>query len=442
MGTCSDHTTGNGNMLLVNGAAQPNVAVWIENINVTPNTNYAFSTWLQNININNATSNPPQLQFSINGNTVGTILQGRLTQCTWDQFYTVWNSGNNTTATIAIVNQNTVAAGNDFGLDDISFAPLLVLRDSIKVTVDTPVVKTNNDTIICKSSPVPLQATGAATWSWSPATGLSNDAISNPIATPAANTDYIVTGTTSNGCSAKDTVTITLFPAPAVISNHDLTDCPNTPIQLAANPALTSWSWSPATTLNNPAIANPIATPGQNTKYFVQVTDANNCNYIDSVNVQLLFADFRVLTLGGAICKGESVNLKAAGGDSYLWSPDGSLSDAGISSPMATPDTSTLYSVHVTENTCNRDTTMQVLVVVNPSPTVTAEKANDLDCITHSTRLSATGSPGNAYLWSPANGLDNPNTPSPVSTTDTTITYVVAATNQYGCVALDSVTCY
>jgi gliding motility-associated-like protein len=172
----------------------------------------------------------------------------------------------------------------------------------------------------------------------------------------------------------------------------------------------------------------------------VQVTDVNNCSYTDSVNVQLLFTDFKVTAAGGAICKGESVNLKAAGGDSYLWSPAGSLDNAALSSPMATPDTSTLYSVHVTENTCNTDTTMNVRVMVNPIPTVAAEKANDLDCVTHSTQLNATGSPGNAYLWSPVSGLNHPNSPNPVSTTDTTITYVVAATNQFGCVALDSVT--
>jgi gliding motility-associated-like protein len=741
LGTCTDHTTGTGNMLLVNGANKANVAVWNELINVTPNTNYAFSAWLQNINVNNATSNPAQLQFTINGNIVGNIIQGRNAMCIWDQFYTTWNSGNNTTANISIVNQNTVSAGNDFALDDISFAPVSILRDSVKVMVDTPVVKTINDTTICKSSAVPLQATGgttwswspatglsdatisnpiatplsntqyivtgtnlhgctakdtvqinlfpdlmvnlgpdttdcainnlvldagnagstylwqdgstaqtftansfgkyyvqvtdangcinsdtivasksvnrlgdftykinacdpqtvqftgtgsnlqnlywnfddgntitngnlatshtyaaygdytvqfgmesgnckdtathtisvhvtpaniiltadtticfntskqlqsqpaqnfcwspvtylnnpnipnpvtatpqtikyyytaeingvilrdsvtisvdtpvvktnndttickdrfvqlqatgAATWSWSPVTGLSNTAISNPVATPTATTEYIVTGTTINGCSANDTVMVNMYPIPTVISNHDITDCPNTPVQLAANSALTSWSWTPAGTLNNAAIANPVATPGVNTKYLVKVTDANNCSYTDSVNVQLLFTDFSVSIKGGAVCKGGSVNLKASGGDSYLWSPAGSLDNAALSSPMATPDTSTTYSVYVTENTCNTDTTMKVLVTVNPSPAVTAEKANDLDCITHSTRLSASGSSGNSYVWSPVSGLDHPNSPNPVSTTNATITYVVAATNQFGCIALDSVT--
>ena len=60
-----DHTPGDGdgNMMLVNGAQQPNVAVWTQTITVTPHTNYAFSTWVQTI----TTVNPAKLQFSING---------------------------------------------------------------------------------------------------------------------------------------------------------------------------------------------------------------------------------------------------------------------------------------------------------------------------------------------------------------------------------------
>jgi gliding motility-associated-like protein len=316
-----------------------------------------------------------------------------------------------------------------------------ILRDSVIISVDTPVVRTNSDTIICKDGQVQLQATGAVTWSWSPIAGLSNTATSNPVATPTVNTDYIVTGTNIHGCSAKDTVTIALYPVPAVISNHEILACPKTPVQLSANSTLASWLWSPAASLNNPAIANPTATPGQNTKYLVKVTDAHSCIYTDSVNVQLQTITLAASAEGGTICKGESVLLQATGGDAYLWSPAASLKNATQSVTTATPDTSTLYSVYIKENSCNNDTTINLMVVVKPSPLVTAEKANDLDCVTHSTRLSATGSPGNTYLWSPVSGLDHPNSPNPVSTTDSTITYVVAGTKD-GCTTLDSVTVY
>lgn len=441
LGTCTDHTTGSGNMLLLNGAPQANVQVYTQTVTVTPNTNYAFSTWLQNVNVNNATSNPPRLQFSINGNSIGNIFQGRNAMCQWDQFYTTWNSGNNTTATISIVNQNTIASGNDFALDDISFAPITIQRDSVVISIDTPVVRANKDTTICENGKVQLQASGAASYSWTPAAGLSSTTISNPIASPAVNTNYIVTGQTINGCTAKDTVAIAFHLVPTVITNHDLVVCPNTPIQLAANTSMSSYSWSPAATLSNPAIADPIAMPGKSTLYKVQVTDAYNCSYSDSVNVQVRTFKFAA-GMNAVICQGSSITLQAIGGDRYLWSPAGSLSDATQATPTAMPDTTTQYHVTISESNCGTDTTFNVRITVNPTPFVKAGKVNDIDCLVHSAKLQASGTAGIAYLWAPVGGLDYPTLPDPVSIADTTTTYFVTGTNQHGCSAIDSVTVY
>ena len=435
MPPCKDHTTGSGNILLVNGAEQANVKVWSQTITVTPNTSYAFSAWLQHV----TTINPARLQFSINGNTIGNIFQANSVSCIWDQFYTVWNSGNNTTATISIVNQNTILSGNDFGLDDISFAPISIQRDSVIISVDTPIVKTNNDTTICKNNLVQLQASGANTWSWTPAAGLSNAAINNPVAQPTVNTQYIVTGQTVNGCIAKDTVNIGLYPTPVVLTDHSFLICPNGFVQLSANTGMSSYSWSPATTLNNASIANPVATPLANTLYAVTGKDANNCSYGDSVYVGI--RNIRFTASGNqAICQGSSVELKATGGDTYQWTPAASLDDATAANPVATPDANTLYSVYITESSCSHDTTINMYVTINPTPVVTAGKTNDINCTSPTAKLSAGGAI--SYAWNPVTGLDYPTMPNPVAGIDTTTTYYVKGTNQFGCSAIDSVTVY
>ena len=61
---CNDHTSGAGNMMLVDGASSLNQNVWCQEIAVKPNTDYAFSAWLQNIC---TCGSPPRLQFGING---------------------------------------------------------------------------------------------------------------------------------------------------------------------------------------------------------------------------------------------------------------------------------------------------------------------------------------------------------------------------------------
>lgn len=424
---CRDHTSGNGNMLLVNGNPVADEKVWTQTVNVIPNTNYAFSTWIQSI----SAANPAQLQFSINGKDMANAITASMPACNWLQFYTTWNSGNNTTARISIVNKNTIRAGNDFALDDISFAQVFIKRDSVIIKVDTPVVKTVLDTTVCKEKPVTLYTTGAATYTWSPATALSNPAIANPVASPSVNTEYIVTGTTINGCVAKDTVAVNIFSKPVITKTQDTAVCRNSsfPLFIAGG---ASYAWSPANQLNNPASNAPIANPGTaDITYYVTITDSHSCISQDSVQVSI--RPYPVFTASGnqAICYGSSTTLRAGGGDQYQWAPAHLLNDPGSPEPVATPDTTTQFSVYIRETTCGFDTTINRRIIVNPLPEITVEKANDINCNTPTAQLSAAGA--RQYTWSPVAGLNDPYKANPITRTDTTTQYTVTGVNQYGC---------
>ncbi|NTW33943.1 MAG: hypothetical protein HGB12_15230 [Bacteroidetes bacterium] len=114
---------GQGNFLITNGNTMANIPVWEQTVTVTTNTNYYFCAWLCSVH----PANPAQLQFSINGSTIGSIFTAPAdTLNNWDEFYATWNSGSATSVTISIVNKNVVANGNDFGLDDITFIPCIV----------------------------------------------------------------------------------------------------------------------------------------------------------------------------------------------------------------------------------------------------------------------------------------------------------------------------
>lgn len=68
-------------------------------------------------------------------------------------------------------------------------------------------------------APVNLVATGAASYVWSPATGLSATTGSTVTANPAASTTYTVIGTGTNGCaSAPTTVSVNAAPTAATIT--------------------------------------------------------------------------------------------------------------------------------------------------------------------------------------------------------------------------------
>ncbi len=147
---CVDHTTGTGFMMLIDGGPISNQNVWCQQVAVLPNTDYAFSAWVVNMCTCGA---PPILQFGINGVNLGNVFNVTTVNCQWNQFYEIWNSGNNTTAKICLVNQNTNPAGNDFALDDITFTPVTPSHDTIVVNV-LPKSRTTLNTTMCKGDSI------------------------------------------------------------------------------------------------------------------------------------------------------------------------------------------------------------------------------------------------------------------------------------------------
>ncbi len=67
--------------------------------------------------------------------------------------------------------------------------------------------------------PAAYGGTGRYTYLWDHAADLSSDSVSNPTATPTANTDYTLLVIDSNGCSATSTVSVMIDPSPAPVLN-------------------------------------------------------------------------------------------------------------------------------------------------------------------------------------------------------------------------------
>lgn len=427
---CNDHA-GAGGMMLVNGSPQSGVAVWTQTITVVPNTMYEFSTWLQTL----FSPNPAKLQFSINGNMLGNVITASASTCAWTRFNTDWNSGSNTTAVISVVNVNTAVNGNDFALDDISFAPVIYKYDSIKIAIDKPNIKANNDTSLCAVSSLQLNVTGGESYTWSPAAGLNNINISNPIATiKDTAVKYIVIGTNANGCTANDTVQIGILSAPAVILSNDTTICWESQLQLKASGGI-SYQWNPSTSLNNASIANPVASPKANTIYYVEVNGANGCSAKGSVQVKILPKSTITITKDTSVCAAAKVQLLAAGAVSYQWAPAASLSNANIANPIASPVIATQYKVTATDaNKCKFIDSVTISTLALPVVQVSKDTAI---CKEGMAQLQASG--GISYTWSPVLGLSNPASSNTLANPVVNTTYSVLVTGGNSCKASASV---
>ncbi len=83
-----------------------------------------------------------------------------------------------------------------------------LIRDSTFVTILGNDIKAWPDTVICVGNKVTLNTNEAAKYNWSPAIGLSNTGIRNPIASPVETTEYTVTIGDEYGCSGKGKVIV------------------------------------------------------------------------------------------------------------------------------------------------------------------------------------------------------------------------------------------
>ncbi len=148
-----------------------------------------------------------------------------------------------------------------------------------------PAVKANIDSTICFGQSINLKATGASSYTWFPSAGLSCGNCANPVAKPDSNMQYIVQGTSANGCIGWDTVLLSVrLPFKMKVSRGD-TLCVGRSAQIFASGA-SSYVWSPSTGLNNATIANPVATPASTTNYMVVGKDDKGC-FKDSAFVPL-----------------------------------------------------------------------------------------------------------------------------------------------------------
>ncbi|MGB3075645.1 MAG: PKD domain-containing protein, partial [Chitinophagales bacterium] len=243
---------------------------------------------------------------------------------------------------------------------------------------------------------------------------------------------YQVTDT--NNCKAFDSLKITVFELPAVSAGNDTVICSGDSIELQATGGL-NYSWSPAASLTDSAISNPVAFPLVATQYEVLVVDSNGCSNKDSVLITVFSIANVDAGMNDTICKGDTIPLTATGGAAYAWSPSEGLSATNISNPYAFPEITTMYTVTVNSGSSCPGLD-SVLITVNALPAVNAGNDQSL-CNGDSVQLAASGATN--YTWQPSINLSNSEVAEPFAFPETSTYYTVAGTDTNGCSAIDSV---
>lgn len=331
------------------------------------------------------------------------------------------------------------------------------------------------DRAVCSGIGTALGAAPVAgnTYRWTPATGLNNATIANPVATITNTTNadiirtYTLVTTNSQGCTATDSVRVTVKSAAVADAGPDQTVCSGT-TGLVGTPALPGYTYSWITTpqagisISNGSIAQPTFTVTNTTgaPFFrilvLNVTAPNGCTGQDQVQININPAAVAEAGPDYTTCSGQSVTLGALNnpvvpGTTYAWTPAIGLSSTTVMNPVATLTNTTSANItqkyYLTATTANGCTARDsVTVTVTPAAVVDAG-ADQTVCADQRVTLGTPAQTGYTYTWTPATGLSNASTAQPVlnttglntTTAPLTLKYYLNASTTNGCAGRDSV---
>ncbi len=221
--------------------------------------------------------------------------------------------------------------------------------------------------------------------------------------------------------------------------------CQGTPVLIGQTGQLASglyhYSWSPTQGLSSTTTASTYATVDSATLYTETVSTSNGSSKF-MYYVEVRQRPHLVLTSSYYICKnagGLRIGGKSTGGAppyTYQWNASATLDSLFIPQPFATPDTTTTYSVTVTDQFGCIDTG-KVTVNVRPLPFAHAGPPESV-CQGDSTQIGLSGSGGNppyTYNWTPVSGISSSNVISPRVSPDVTTTYYVTVVDSTGCIS-------
>lgn len=242
---------------------------------------------------------------------------------------------------------------------------------TINITVNPAPVVTGTSSLpspICAGDAITLTGGGAVTYAW-------DNGVTNGVSfVPLASTNYTVTGTDANGCTASAIVMVTLNNCDPMIAGFSYQDniCVNDCITLTdtttGNPVSWAWDFGGGASPNTSTDQNPVVCFNSSGTYNIQLTttDAFGANSSTTNSISVFDVPNVTATLDSIIEIGGMAELLAngSGPGSYLWTPaSGDIDCDTCSSTFARPEVSTTFTITFSDiNGCKAQDTVMILV--------------------------------------------------------------------------------
>lgn len=343
-----------------------------------------------------------------------------------------WDFGDGSSSTATNPFHQYAAAG--------SYTVSLVTTDTIggadtatqTITINTtPNVTFSNPISACSSgSTYPVASMSIpgniVSMDWWPAGAVDNASSFNPLYTGGTDTTLFLTATDGNGCTDIDTVDLVLV-APLGVAGPDVLICEGDTAQLSASGGV-AYAWTPTATISDPTVANPTATPTSTTYYYVDITDANGCQFTDTLLVTVEPATAVWSYTASNLMVSFNEQNSNTNPQSMLWDfGDGATSMQF--NPAHTYSAPGTYTVCLTVTyVCGTVTSCDTVVVTCPAPTAdfsTSENGLDVTFTNNSTNATA-------YVWDFGDG-NSATTTSPLHNYAEPGQYTVCLTASSAC---------
>jgi gliding motility-associated-like protein len=262
-----------------------------------------------------------------------------------------------------------------------------------------------------------------------------------PMVSPDVTTIYKISFTDAFGCTATDSIKINVTNGVNQGNDYDTIVCENDPVIFRLNSNALYYKWAPDNgTLNSTSIKHPTATiKGNNTTvYNVVGSISNKCFANNSIKVTAVPYPVPVAP-DVNICAGQSAQLQASGGSIYSWSPRAFLNNSSIPNPIAINPSASVTYVLTVKDVLGCPKPVQKTVRLNVIKINANAGPRDTGVVIgQPLQLQASGSIN--YLWLSDNRWLSSNTiANPVALPQTDIEYIVQASDNFGCVGLDSI---
>lgn len=391
--------------------------------------------------IPNGISGPDTIQLCY-GDSI--ILQGDPSYASYD-----WTPGK-------YLSDSTIAQPTAYAVDTITY--VLITTDftscqsfdtiTINVLPLPPLsVQPYPDTNICLHDTIQLFANGSLSYQWSPNIEISDPTEQNPWVYPSQTRIYTVVTTDQYGCrsSMSVKVIVNIF-YPDFEAERSCLGSPTDVVSIstASDRPIVQWLWDFGDN-NNPLDQSygrfTSYTYPDSGNYSITLIVFDNIGCSDTI-IKSTRVDIPPSAYAGPdtlVCQGAQIQLFGGGGiDSVYWTPTANISDPFSYNPIVSPNTSTVYTIHVTNGNCPFDSAQVKITVINqPSIETIQDKTISRGQTIELTTVAS--EEVNRILWSPITGLSCIDCLSPTAKPDITTLYVVTGYDRYGCENRDSV---